>query len=219
VIRFPGLVHEDFTMEAQLAAVLHSRSGRRSSAYPAVASTIINAYVVAFMDANLRGDSARLSALRAKPLTYDAPAGSVERHRESRQRPVFTANELALLVERRGFDTAVSLVTAGGRTLVPTATIRESEVNTLAYAYLNRGDGAFALKLFRINTLAFPRSANTFDGLADALIATGDSRGAAAAYRRVLELLPGDSSLSPSMREALKNNASRFLGGMPPSRP
>jgi len=119
---------------------------------------------------------------------------------------VFTATELALLIERSGFDTAVSIVTE--------ATIRESEVNTIAYAYLNRGDGTFALKLFRINTLAFPRSANTFDGLADALIATGDSRGAAEAYRRVLELLPGDSSISSSTREALRNNATRFLSGV-----
>ena len=214
VIRFPGIVHEDFTMEAELSTVLDSRSGRRSSAYPAVASRIINAYVVAFMDANLRGDSAQITVLRAQPLTYDAPAGSIERHRKSRQRPVFTANELALLIERSGLDTAVSIVTARGTTLVPKATIRESEVNTLAYAYLNRGDGFFALKLFRINTLAFPRSANTFDGLADALIATGDSRGAAEAYRRVLELLPGDSSLSSSTREALRNNAVRFLSGV-----
>jgi hypothetical protein len=67
----------------------------------------------------------------------------------------------------------------------------------------------------RLNAAVFPTSANAFDSLADGLIALGDRAGAASAYRRVLDLLETDASLSAETREILRRNATRFLSASP----
>jgi len=75
-----------------------------------------------------------------------------------------------------------------------------------------------------LNTLAFPRSANAFDSLADGLLAAGDSAGAVEAYRRVLALVPDDATISAETRAAIVRNATLFLERVaarvtPPARP
>ena len=57
-----------------------------------------------------------------------------------------------------------------------------------------------AIAVFRLNTEAFPASANTHDSLGEALLAAGDREGATAAYRKALEIDPA----SASAKEALQ---------------
>ncbi|MGH7740563.1 MAG: hypothetical protein ACRENS_00920 [Candidatus Eiseniibacteriota bacterium] len=67
----------------------------------------------------------------------------------------------------------------------------EREVNALGYRLLAAGQTVRALQAFRLNTRAYPRSANTFDSLGEALLGAGHRDDAIAAYRTALEIEPG----------------------------
>jgi hypothetical protein len=67
----------------------------------------------------------------------------------------------------------------------------EGEVNALGYRLLGEGHTQQALQVFRLNTRAYPHSANTFDSLAETLLAAGERKAAVATYRHALEVNPG----------------------------
>jgi tetratricopeptide (TPR) repeat protein len=67
--------------------------------------------------------------------------------------------------------------------------------NALGYRLLGEGRSAQAIQAFRINTRAYPNSANAFDSLGEALAAAGERAAAIAGYRRALELQPGFRAL------------------------
>jgi Tfp pilus assembly protein PilF len=83
--------------------------------------------------------------------------------------------------------------------------------NFAGYNYLQRGQAEAAVAVFRMNTEAYPNSANTWDSLAEAYVAAGDSAHAAECYRMVLEVLPDDPRATEDLREVLRANAEQFL--------
>lgn len=70
----------------------------------------------------------------------------------------------------------------------------EFAVNLLGYNRLQAGDKDDAIELFKLNTEAYPASANTQDSLSDGYLATGQKELALAAEEKCVELLPGDPS-------------------------
>ena len=70
----------------------------------------------------------------------------------------------------------------------------EDALNTLGYAYLERGDVATARRLFELNVESYPEAWNPHDSLGEALLAAGDTARAVASYRRSLELNPGNDN-------------------------
>jgi hypothetical protein len=76
----------------------------------------------------------------------------------------------------------------------------EAEINSLGYELLNGGRVPQALLVFRIGADAYPRSANTWDSLAEALIVAGQREEGIAMYRKALSI---DSTWVPS-RQALE---------------
>jgi dienelactone hydrolase len=70
----------------------------------------------------------------------------------------------------------------------------ELPVNLLGYDRLQAGDREDAIALFKLNTEAYPASANAEDSLSDGYLAAGQNDLALAAEQKCLELLPGDSS-------------------------
>lgn len=70
----------------------------------------------------------------------------------------------------------------------------EFPVNLLGYVRLQAGDTKDAIELFKLNTEAYPASANTQDSLSDGYIAAGQKDLALAAEERCLESLPGDTN-------------------------
>jgi tetratricopeptide (TPR) repeat protein len=67
----------------------------------------------------------------------------------------------------------------------------ERDVNALGYQLVASGQPEHAIQAFRINTRAYPRSANTFDSLGETLLGAGYRDAAIATYRRALEVEPG----------------------------
>jgi uncharacterized protein len=77
----------------------------------------------------------------------------------------------------------------GARTFGMDQRLPEMEVNQIGYGALQfLHNPALAISIFRQNVSDFPESANTYDSLGDALLAAGDGDGAAAQYRRAIEV-------------------------------
>lgn len=68
----------------------------------------------------------------------------------------------------------------------------EFPMNLLGYAKLQAGDNESAIELFKLNTEAYPKSANAEDSLSDGYLGAGKKDLALAAEEKCLELLPGD---------------------------
>jgi len=68
----------------------------------------------------------------------------------------------------------------------------ERTINKLGYACLQEKDPSSAIVLFKLNTKAYPDSANAWDSLGDGYEATNDIPDARMAYTRSVELNPGN---------------------------
>lgn len=68
-----------------------------------------------------------------------------------------------------------------------------------------------ALTLLKLNTEAFPNSANAQDSLSDAYLANGQEQEAVAAEEKCLELLPNDHSIAEQFKVQLKQAAEQKL--------
>ena len=69
---------------------------------------------------------------------------------------------------------------------------QEKTINSLGYAFLQEKDPSSAVVLFKLNTKAYPDSANAWDSLGDGYEATNDIQNARMAYARSVELNPGN---------------------------
>ena len=82
----------------------------------------------------------------------------------------------------------------------------EAQLNQIGYTHLLAGRAAEAIRLFRVNTMAFPMSANTYDSLGDAYLANGQNELALRASERALALLPKDTS-GEARKQAIRESA------------
>ncbi len=101
---------------------------------------------------------------------------------------------LAETIKRRGLDAAVAqyhaLKTAGK----PVYNFDEDELNTLGYGLLQKKDFKGAIRVFSLNTEAYPKSGNTWDSLGEAYMDSGDRADAIADYRKSLSINPGNQN-------------------------
>ena len=69
----------------------------------------------------------------------------------------------------------------------------EDEINSLGYALLRQGRNGEALKIFVLNTELHPNGYNTHDSYGECLLIIGDTANAIRAYKKSLELNPGNT--------------------------
>ncbi len=86
----------------------------------------------------------------------------------------------------------------------------ESELNNLGYNLLRQDKKLEAIAMFKLNTEVYPTSANAFDSLAEAYLASGDSAHARACYEKVLALLP-ESKYNAEFKSRLERTAKEKL--------
>ena len=87
-------------------------------------------------------------------------------------------------------------------------------MNYLGYRLLQEGKADEAIQVFLLNIEAFPKSANVYDGLAEACVSCGNTQKARTYYEKVLEILAEDSQIDEDAREVLMNNAKYVLKNM-----
>jgi len=105
------------------------------------------------------------------------------------------ASEFWAVVNQPGGATKAAAIFHDARKRDPSAAVfPEFPINILGYGRLQAGNKQEAVDLFKLNTEAYPASANAQDSLSDGYLAAGQNALALAAEQKCLELLPADKS-------------------------
>ncbi|MEJ2054084.1 MAG: alpha/beta fold hydrolase [Calditrichaceae bacterium] len=78
---------------------------------------------------------------------------------------------------------------------------RESGMNKLGYQYLQSGKTKEAIELFKLNTLAYPESSNTYDSLGEAYMVNGNKERAIENYKKSLQLNPENTNAREKLEQ------------------
>jgi hypothetical protein len=168
-------------------------------------------YVLAFFDAYLNGAEPSLAFLGRSPEENGMdPAGLELTRVQGAQRPP-TQDEFLGMLEEGRIDTAAYLFERFTAEEPDLVLFPEPTMNYMGYRYLQQGMVPQAIAIFKMNAETYPLSANCWDSLAEAYIASGDNEHAIECVERVLEVLPDDANASPELKETLRANAERYM--------
>jgi len=108
------------------------------------------------------------------------------------------------VLDAQGPEAAMRMVRAARAKNRAAVFVPEDELRRRAYR--RRADGAMpeAIALLRLNTELFPVSTRAREALGEALLASGDREGAAAAYRQALELDPASANARAALEQLAK---------------
>jgi tetratricopeptide (TPR) repeat protein len=169
-------------------------------------------HTLSFFDAYLNGNEVAKTFLASPPEDKGLDAAQVAfTFMPGREVPPTEAQFMAILQEH-GPGTAVELFEKFRAEDPELVLFQENTCNFAGYGFLQRGRTAEAIAVFRMNAETYPGSANTWDSLAEAYVAAGDSVHALECYRKVLEVLPADAAATEELKEALRSNAEQYLG-------
>jgi tetratricopeptide (TPR) repeat protein len=88
--------------------------------------------------------------------------------------------------------------------------IPEAQLNLLGYVHLQAGRTTQAIQLFRLNTMLYPKSANTFDSLGDAYLANGQNELALRSSEKAIALLKDDRA-GEERKKAIRDSAEQKI--------
>ncbi len=124
----------------------------------------------------LQINDAILNILKGKP--YELPKRSI-------------AEAMYLLIIKDGLPAAIKSYQTLRATNDASYDFSESELNSLGYKLLYGDKKAdSAIQVFKLNTIAYPKSSNVFDSLGEAYQVSGDKRLAIESYLKSVELDP-----------------------------
>ena len=81
----------------------------------------------------------------------------------------------------------------------------EIDMNVLGYQFLQNGKVKDAIELFKLNTVAYPKSGNVYDSLGEAYLKDGKKELAIKNYEKSLELNPNNEN-AVEMLKQLRDN-------------
>jgi dienelactone hydrolase len=116
-----------------------------------------------------------------------------------------------LLTSPGGLDRAFQLYDVERRRNPNRVLFPESEMNAYGYERLQKGHPDEAIAIFRMNVDAYPRSANTYDSLADAYLAAGNRQEALAAAEQALKRLKDDKTIPEDFRALLRESIEKKI--------
>lgn len=100
---------------------------------------------------------------------------------------------------RLGFPMARALADAAIQSGTP-LDLPEGELNSWAYRLLRSGDAAGSLEIFKLVIHLYPGSANAYDSLGEAYLATGDAERAITSYEESVRLDPSNVNAAEQLR-------------------
>jgi len=108
------------------------------------------------------------------------------------------------ILDSKGVDAAVQYFNVTHQFEPNTIVFREQEMNILGYRYLQDGKTKDAIKLFKLNTIAFPGSWNVYDSLGEAYLKDGQIDLAIKNYEKSLEIDPNNENARNVLKELKK---------------
>jgi len=125
-----------------------------------------------------------------------------------------TQEQFVRILAGGNIDTALAIYDKYHELYPDRLIVPEGTINMLGYRTLASGRVEAAIRLFKMNTEAFPNSSNTWDSLSDGYLAAGDTEKAAECMRKVLETLPIDSTTDAGVKENIRNKCEHFLDSL-----
>jgi tetratricopeptide (TPR) repeat protein len=203
--RVANITHGDFSDFAMLAKLFPVAILDRTAEEATRGHETVCRVVRTFLDGVLKSDERALDGLRdSTPF-----AGLTLTHYQAAAVP--SEEELVALAARDGLPATIAQLQQLQAAHPELVIIRYAVMTRLGYRLLREGRPDAAIDAFRLDTEAYPTSADGFDSLADGYLAKAGSASARRAYERVLELLPGDSTLDGNAREELRGRATERL--------
>lgn len=108
--------------------------------------------------------------------------------------------EFINILNSEGVDSAVQYFHKKHQSEPEIILFEEREMNVLGYRFLQKGKVKDVIELFKLNVIAYPKSANVYDSLGEAYMKEGDIEKAIKNYKKSLELNPDNNNA----REKLK---------------
>ncbi|MBU8892153.1 MAG: serine hydrolase [Bacteroidales bacterium] len=101
---------------------------------------------------------------------------------------------LKTIIENEGIETATRTYRELKENQTDAYDFEEYQLNMLGYSYLREKEIEKAIAVFKINTEAFPNSANAFDSYGEALMKNNEKEKAITSYKKSVELNPGNTA-------------------------
>ena len=79
-------------------------------------------------------------------------------------------------------------------------------LNSIGYSFLARNQHKDAIEVFELNVSEHPKSANTYDSLGEALLASGDEQGALIRYKQALAINPDNENAATIIKKLQGEN-------------
>jgi dienelactone hydrolase len=201
------LQHDDYIAHGALCGDLvpGRRFGPEQQRRVRVSYERVCLHVRTFFDAYLKGDADALAFLQKSAAT-EAPKDSplTLKYRQAAPLPP-SARQLAQVVLRQGTDKGLELARRF-RSDLEAATLPEA-----ASALRDDGKRKEGVALLVLATEFAPTSWAAQRELGETLAEDGDTKGAARAYRKALELIPSDTALSAKAKEEAKKSLTETL--------
>jgi tetratricopeptide (TPR) repeat protein len=134
--------------------------------------------------ASLRSERADGSADRDAESSYQAYAEEISKLK-------WLSQILTDLIKVNGIDAAIEEYRRLQKNDFPDVLLSEDELNNLGYSLLAQGEKDGAIKIFKLNVRAYPKSANVYDSLGDAYASAGKKALAVEHYRLAFAIDPG----------------------------
>jgi len=130
-----------------------------------------------------------------KPLDPEAPA--YDPYDPRPRQPV--ADALFSIITDRGIEAALQSYPALKQS--SDYYVSEIQLNALGYRLLNMKKVREAIEIFKLNTEAYPQSANVYDSLGEAYMVNGDREPAIRNYQRAVELNPQNTTAIETLKK------------------
>ncbi|MBD3217032.1 MAG: hypothetical protein GF310_02060 [candidate division Zixibacteria bacterium] len=163
--------------------------------------------VLAFLNENIKDESSAQDTFAQ--LASNVPSAEIKSFTAQELPP--TPNQFIRIVESKGVDKALEIFQKFHELEPERVFFQERRLNLLGYQALNRGQVEDAIKLFKMNTAAYPSSCNTWDSLSDGYMAANDTENAIKCMKKVLETIPIDTVNDDQLKAQLKEKCERML--------
>lgn len=199
----PNLVHQDFSNYGNAATVLGIRGKDEAAAKTAFETNWL--YVLHFLNAHVKKDSASLRFLHHKPEENGVAPGFLTLETKAAVKPAPTQTEFLTLLREQGLSRALPLYEQAKKADPEAPLFRETTYISMGYRLLESGKQQAAIELFQFGTTLYPASARMLIGLSEAYTAAGNKEQAIQQMERSEGLLIGDANLNEAQRNNLKN--------------
>jgi dienelactone hydrolase len=127
--------------------------------------------------------------------------------------------ELVDLPGGGGADQVAKRLSVGRHGGSEAAWFPEFLVNVLGYEHMQAGDIKGAVKILKLNAMAYPASPNVYDSLSDAYLADGQKDLALQDAKRAVELLANDTADAEQRRNDIRESAEQKINQLTPAKP